>query len=224
MKIKSAVFIKGVVGQDELLTDGISQIAFIGRSNVGKSSTINTLTGQPGLARTSSFPGRTQQINLFLINKAWYLLDLPGYGFTKHSWDERTKLHTLITGYLFNKQSIQKKVVLIIDANIGLSDNDFEMLHSLEDWNKDVVVVANKIDKIKPADQTTRLEALQTAIGNHLLIPFSAQKRIGVQELADELFKVIPPPPDSFDGEFYGGLAGTVAAGLTIQSGNGRNK
>lgn len=224
MKIKSAVFIKGVVGQDELFSDGIPQIAFIGRSNVGKSSTINTLTQQPGLARTSSFPGRTQQINVFLINKAWYLLDLPGYGFTKHSWDERAKLHTLITGYLFNKQSLQKKVVLIIDAHIGLSDNDFEMLHSLEDWQKDLVVVANKVDKIKPADQAARLAELQTAIGNHLLIPFSAQKKIGVQELADEIFKVIPPPLDSFDGEFYGGLAGTVAAGLATQSDSARSK
>ena len=91
MNITSARFIKGVVGPDENLEDGVPQIAFIGRSNVGKSSVINTLANQKGLAKTSSFPGRTQQINLFLINKSFYLVDLPGYGFAKASKDTRNK-------------------------------------------------------------------------------------------------------------------------------------
>ena len=79
MNITSAKFVKGVVGEDEILDDGIPQVAFIGRSNVGKSSVINSLVNQKALAITSSTPGRTQQINIFLINKEFYLVDLPGY-------------------------------------------------------------------------------------------------------------------------------------------------
>ncbi len=80
MKTRTARFIKGLVGPDPLLEDGTPQVAFIGRSNSGKSSVINSLTGQKGLARTSSFPGRTQEINVFKIDHRLYLLDLPGYG------------------------------------------------------------------------------------------------------------------------------------------------
>ena len=85
MEIKNARFIKGVVGPDDFLEKDIPQVAFIGRSNVGKSSVINSLTHQKDLAITSSLPGRTQQINLFLINESVYLLDLPGYGFSQDS-------------------------------------------------------------------------------------------------------------------------------------------
>jgi len=85
MRITSATFVKGIVGSDEILEGEFPQIAFIGRSNVGKSSVINSLTNQKGLAITSSFPGRTREINLFLINDAFYLLDLPGYGYAKAS-------------------------------------------------------------------------------------------------------------------------------------------
>ena len=85
MNITSAIFVKGLVGDDEILNDGKDQVAFIGRSNVGKSSVINSLVNKKDLARTSSFPGRTQEINVFLINKDFYLVDLPGYGFAKGS-------------------------------------------------------------------------------------------------------------------------------------------
>ena len=83
MKIKSAIFIRGVRGNDDILDDGMPQVAFIGRSNAGKSSLINTLTEVKDLARTSSTPGRTQELNLFLVNRTHYFIDLPGYGFAK---------------------------------------------------------------------------------------------------------------------------------------------
>src|SRR5437763_545663 len=131
MNITSAKFVKGVVGEDEILDDGIPQIAFIGRSNVGKSSVINTLTNQKGLAKTSSLPGRTQQINLFLISAAgvsglFYFVDLPGYGFAKGSREAQGQIQNLIYWYLLNSHYVQKEVVLIVDAEIGLSKNDFE--------------------------------------------------------------------------------------------------
>lgn len=185
--IKSATFVKGVVGEEEVLRERKPQIAFIGRSNVGKSSTINALTRQKSLARTSSFPGRTQQLNVFLINKTIYLVDLPGYGFAKTSRDMREQLQHLIDWYLFESSYRQAKVVLIIDANIGLTDSDIAMLRRLEEHDKHIVVVANKIDKIKKVDYATQLATIQAIVGEHTVIPYSAKKNIGVSELTEEI-------------------------------------
>jgi len=113
MKIKSAEFIKGAVGADNIFENEIPQIVFIGRSNVGKSSVINSLANQKNLAKTSSFPGRTQEINIFLINKAFYLIDLPGYGFAKIPKEVRYKIQKMISWYLFDSDYVFKKVVLI---------------------------------------------------------------------------------------------------------------
>lgn len=187
MNITSAQFVKGIVGPDEALEDGKPQVAFIGRSNVGKSSVINTLTKQKGLARASSFPGRTQEINLFLINETVYFVDLPGYGYAKASLAMRRRLQERINWYLFESPYLQKKVVLIIDANIGPRGADLEMLTALEEHKKEIVVVANKIDKIKKSHCQEQLQSIQKIIGAHTVIPYSAEKRIGVQELAAEL-------------------------------------
>lgn len=187
MQIKSAQFIKGVVGPDPSLEDGIPQIAFIGRSNVGKSSVINSLANQKNLARTSSFPGRTQQINLFLINKSFYLVDLPGYGFAQVSGETREQIHALLDWYFFVSNYEQSKVVLIIDAKIGLTQDDLDMLYSLEKHEKNIVIVANKIDKIKKTDYEKQLQKIKDAVGSHTVIPYSAEKRIGVNDLAKEI-------------------------------------
>ena len=104
MKITSSVFIKGIVEDDEIMDDGIPQVAFIGRSNVGKSSLVNALT-KSKLSRISSSAGSTQQINFFLINKSIYFVDLPGYGFAKASNEDRNKIGNLINSYPFILQS-----------------------------------------------------------------------------------------------------------------------
>lgn len=189
MHIKSAVFVKGVVGTDDIFEDGTPQVAFVGRSNVGKSSVINSLTNQKKLARTSSFPGRTQEINLFLINKSVYLVDLPGYGFAKLPKEKREWLQKLIHWYLFRSGYAQKKVVLIIDANVGPSSADLEMVKGLEEQGKEVIVVANKIDKIKKSEYEAKMEITQAIFGHHKVIPYSAEKHIGVTELTDEILK-----------------------------------
>src|SRR3989344_8648425 len=100
MKIKSAEFIKGIVTEDELLRSQLPQVALVGRSNVGKSSLINAITGKQ-IARSSVTPGKTRELNLYLINKDFYLVDLPGYGFAKGSLQDRTNLKSLIYSYLF---------------------------------------------------------------------------------------------------------------------------
>jgi len=187
MHIRSAEFIKGMVNADDFLPDGKPQIAFIGRSNVGKSSLINALTNKKDLARTSAFPGRTQQINLFLINKSLYLVDLPGYGFARISREGQNTLQRLIGWYLWESDYSQKKIVLIIDAKVGPTADDLEMLKTLEEFNKDVIIAANKVDKIKNSEMHKQREKIKTSIGNHKIIFCSAEKKIGLSELNKEL-------------------------------------
>jgi len=188
MKITSAKFVKGVIGTDDIFEDGVPQVAFVGRSNVGKSSVINTLSDQKGLARTSATPGRTQEINVYLINKRFYLVDLPGYGFAKVPGEIWRKIQKMINWYLFRSEYVQKKVVLIVDAQVGLTKDDVAMLESLEEAGKDIVVVANKIDKIKKTEYNEQINKLQVATGTHLLIPYSAKNKTGVGTLINELF------------------------------------
>lgn len=187
MRITSAKFIKGMVRDDQTLKDGLPQVAFIGRSNVGKSSTINALTGQKDLARTSSTPGRTQQINIFLINKSFYLVDLPGYGYSSGSKESKTELFELVNWYLFTSGYEQKMVVIIIDANIGVTESDLEIIHALEEHNKNIIIAANKIDKIKKSAYTKQIQTIQAAIIDHKVIPYSTKKGIGVNDLIKEI-------------------------------------
>ncbi|MFA5103687.1 MAG: ribosome biogenesis GTP-binding protein YihA/YsxC [Candidatus Margulisiibacteriota bacterium] len=188
MDIRSARFIKGVVGPDAVLEDGMPQVAFVGRSNVGKSSVINSLTGQKTLAKTSSSPGRTTEINIFFINERFYLIDLPGYGYAKASHEARLDLRELINWYLFMSHYEQKKIVLIIDAKVGLTDSDLEILQVLEDRKKDIVIVANKIDKIRPSKVIMQLKAIGDLASGHRIIPYSSKKRVGFKELSREVF------------------------------------
>lgn len=189
MRIISARFIKGVVGTDEILENEIPQVAFIGRSNVGKSSVINSLVHQKNLARASAFPGRTQEINLFLINESLYFVDLPGYGFARSSLEKRDWLQKVINWYLFKSDYQQRAVIFIIDAKVGWTDTDMETLYALEDKKKNVVIVANKIDKIKKSAYEKQFQKIQELAGPHRVIPYSAKMKIGVKELTDEIFK-----------------------------------
>lgn len=184
MKITSATFIKSITGPDRTLADGVPQVAFIGRSNVGKSSTINALAKQKGLARASSSPGRTKEINLFLINKSFYLVDLPGYGFARGVRETVDQFQDLTYWYLFDSPYVQKKVVLIIDANIGPTGDDLEMLYGLERQKKNSIIVANKVDKLKKSQYVQQFRKITEKIRGHALIPFSAEKGLGVSELA----------------------------------------
>jgi GTP-binding protein len=190
MKIKSAEFIKGVVGEDEILQDEIPQIAFIGRSNVGKSSVINSLVNRKDLAKSSAKPGKTKEINIFLINRAFYLIDLPGYGFAKASLEDRENLRKLIYWYLFYSTIEQKKVVLIIDAKVGVTEYDAEILRRLEDREQNIIVIANKIDKLKNSEYKKSLAAIQEKVGKHKVIPYSSEKKIGIGDLTDAMLKV----------------------------------
>ncbi|MEI7452069.1 MAG: ribosome biogenesis GTP-binding protein YihA/YsxC [Candidatus Falkowbacteria bacterium] len=189
MKITSAQFIKGVVGEDKILDNGISQVAFIGRSNVGKSSTINTITGEKELARVSALPGRTQEINIFFINEKFYLVDLPGYGYSKASKDDRQWLFELVNWYLFNDHYQQKKIVVIIDANIGPSKDDLEIISELEERGKNILIAANKIDKIKKSELKKQCDKIRNIFNDHEIVFYSTKTGAGVDELIDAVLK-----------------------------------
>lgn len=182
MDIQSAVFIKGIVGPDTALKSHFPQIVFIGRSNVGKSTFINTITQQKNLARTSAFPGRTQEINLFLINGNTHFLDLPGYGFAKAAHEKKHVFQDRIYWYLFESDYTPKWVVLIIDANVGPTPQDLEMYDELKRFRHNILVIANKIDKIKKSKLHGNLAAVTQVIDTHV-IPFSSEKKIGIKEV-----------------------------------------
>jgi len=189
MKITSTKFIKGLVGDDNILADGIPQIAFVGRSNVGKSSLINTLT-KSNVSRTSSFPGRTQEINIFLINDSYYFVDLPGYGFARASGLGREKIGELIDSYLFNSIYPQKKIVLIIDITVGMTEKDILMFNELIDHNKNFIIVANKIDKLTQSEYYKKMTELKKMTGDiYPIIPFSNKNKKGTEALLEEIFK-----------------------------------
>ncbi len=189
MNVTSTQFIKGVPHGDDVLDLQLPQVAFIGRSNVGKSSTINALTKVKGLAKTSSFPGRTRQINVFLINNKFNLIDLPGYGYAKVSKTERAEIEEVINSYLFNPAIPQKKVVLIIDAFVGPTESDLEMLDALLEHKKNVIILANKIDKVKKSTQQHVLNKIKETLHGQIVIPFSAEEKKGAGEVWEEILK-----------------------------------
>ncbi len=186
MKITSAKFIKGVVGPNDVLTDGTPQIAFIGRSNAGKSSLLNSLTNSKKLAITSKTPGRTKEINVFLINSSHYFMDLPGYGYAKAGGETLEKLSDLIFWYLFESEC-NPKVVLLIDSVVGPTVDDLAVLRELENTGKEIVVVLNKVDKIKKSQYINQLQKLSKQLPGHKLFPYSSKTKTGIQELTDEL-------------------------------------
>lgn len=145
-----AKFIKGLIGEDQLLTDGTPQVAFVGRSNVGKSSLLNFLFSTKSLVKTSGTPGKTQQLNIFSVNEGQsYFVDLPGYGYAKLSRTDREKIRKRIVWYITEVAAVQGAVVvLVIDVKVGLTELDHQMLELLQETGVSYVVAANKVDKL----------------------------------------------------------------------------
>ena len=189
MSIKTAKFIKGVViGNDRILEESKLQVAFIGRSNVGKSSVINSLVGRKNLVKSSGTPGKTREINFFLINEKIYFVDLPGYGFAKASFSQREKIRQLILWYLTSVKIKNRKLVLIIDAKVGPTKLDLEMVDILNKYDHKFIIVANKVDKLKKSERSKKIKDISTRIGNEEIIFYSAKNGEGKGELFNKLF------------------------------------
>lgn len=186
--IKSAQFIKGVVGTDPILLEKIPQIAFVGRSNVGKSSMINSLLNTRSLVKSSSRPGKTKEINFFLINEEFYFVDLPGYGYAKTSAAHAEKMRKMIMWYLELSGANIKKVVLIVDANVGPKQFDLEMRDLLEGSRHSYVVVASKTDKLSQSDLSKMSKTLKEAFPACESMFYSSKTKKGKDKLWENIW------------------------------------
>jgi GTP-binding protein len=188
MNITSAEFIKGIKGTDKILYDGKPQIAFVGRSNVGKSSLINSLVGRTNLARSSSQPGKTVRLDFFLINNTTYFVDLPGYGFAKMPKEKHEDIRKMMLWYLEYSEVKKRKVVLIIDANVGLTEFDRQMVELLTTQKIDFILAANKVDKLNAQEKEQMIQEIKEQSGVTTVIPYSAKTKEGKGSLLKAIF------------------------------------
>ncbi len=188
MKITFAEFVKGIRGTDEITGDPRPQVAFVGRSNVGKSSLINALTGKKGLARASDKPGKTSEINYFDINHKFYLVDLPGYGFASTSLADRDKFRKLIVWYLSESGAKPTCIALIIDAVAGLTKFDEDMLTVLKGESHPHIIVINKIDKLTQKELHARVTEVRAEVGELPVLLCSTKEKTGIRELNEHVF------------------------------------
>jgi GTP-binding protein len=187
---RPAQFLLGVVAMEHLPETDLPEVAFAGRSNVGKSSLLNALTGQNELARVSNAPGRTREVNLFLVDERLRLADLPGYGFAKVSRKEANKFQNLGRAYLRGRPNL-KRVYLLIDSRHGLKAPDTEALDALDKAAVSYQIVLTKADKIKPAEAAAVAEATLKAIAKRpaafpRVAVTSSEKGLGIAELRAE--------------------------------------
>ncbi len=164
---------------------GRPEVAFAGKSNVGKSSLINALMNRKSLARTSSQPGKTQTINYYNVNQALYLVDLPGYGFAKVSLEEKAKWGRMIEKYLHTSGDL-KAVFLLVDVRHDPNGNDKQMYEWIVASGYTPLVIATKIDKLKRSQVKSCLEAVRRGLGmekDQILVPFSAETKKGREEI-----------------------------------------
>ncbi|PYR87812.1 MAG: YihA family ribosome biogenesis GTP-binding protein [Acidobacteria bacterium] len=173
MKISSARFMKSSTRPDDFPRDQRPEIAFCGRSNVGKSSLLNTLTNVRGLARTSSTPGRTQTINFFVINESMYFVDLPGYGYAKVSKTVRESWGPMIEDYLRNREQLNL-AVMIVDSRMAPTDSDVIMKQWLDRCRIPTTVVLTKTDKISNNQLHQALRQGTQTLDTKEIIAFSA--------------------------------------------------
>ena len=184
----AAHFVKGIKGTDEILTDGIPQVAFIGRSNVGKSSLINALTHVDGLARVGKKPGKTTEINFLLFRRKSYVVDLPGYGYAQATPKEREKLRNLIVWYFSNSGAKPQMVVLVLDAVAGLTSRDEEMLTVLTGEKHPFIIALNKVDKLKQKELADTITDIKAKVPGAEVFPCSTASGKGLEVLETALF------------------------------------
>ena len=185
-----------VGAQRQFIRDPKPQIALSGRSNVGKSSLINTLLGRKSLARVSSAPGKTITINYFDVDKKLFLVDLPGYGYAKRSKDSKRVWSTLTEDYFVKNPSADalKLVIQLIDIRTGLTDDDILMINWMIDMGVPFLVVATKTDKLSKKQLAEALESIHNEFFNGTgieILPFSSVTREGKDELWKKIFDAI---------------------------------
>jgi GTP-binding protein len=176
----------------------LPEVAFAGRSNVGKSSLLNRLIRRKAFARVSRTPGRTREINFFEVNGRFVLADLPGYGYARISKDRRAEWRPLIEGYL-RRSPLLRGVVQLIDIRRDPTDDDLHMLDFLSEIGTPTIIAITKIDKLPTAARTARIAAITEALrlDEDQVIAFSATTGAGRDELASAIVLLTEPPPDA---------------------------
>ncbi len=193
MKVRSVEFVKSVTDVNDLPRDGLPELAIAGRSNVGKSSLINCLLNRKNLARTSSTPGKTRQLNYFRINNRFYFVDLPGYGFARVSKKEAAQWRRLIESYVERSPNL-RGVLAIIDSRIGPTDLDLQLLEWLKALKVRVLVVSTKADKLSRGALLRQIQKFQQQLGPFLsapLLAFSAATGSGKREVWREIVTLL---------------------------------
>ncbi|WP_281828744.1 MULTISPECIES: ribosome biogenesis GTP-binding protein YihA/YsxC [Lactobacillus] len=188
MKINSSEYAVSAVREDQYPKDDLPEIALAGRSNVGKSSLINTLVNRKNLARTSSQPGKTQTLNFYLVNKSFYLVDVPGYGYAKVSQKKRQEFGEMIQDYLETRADL-KGLIILVDSRHVPSKDDQSMYEYAQYLNLPILVVCTKIDKLKKS-QLTKVKAnlkkvFDLSYDNVSVLTFSSVTKNHVTELSD---------------------------------------
>ena len=189
INFNKAEFILSAVKHSTFIRDSRPQITFAGRSNVGKSSVINRLLGRKNFARVGATPGKTSQINYFLIDGQIYFTDLPGYGYAKVSKEERDRWGRLMEGY-FQEEGLISVGVLIVDARHKPTADDVTMCDWFKSTGCPVIVVANKLDKLKKSEIDPNMQRIRETLeldDTMPLIPFSAEKGTGKMEVLAQI-------------------------------------
>ena len=193
VNLHNAQFVLSAVSPKDFLDDGLPQVAFAGRSNVGKSSAINRLLNRKNFARVGAVPGKTVHINYFRIDDAFYLVDLPGYGYAQVSKGERDRWGKLMEDY-FARPELLTLGVMIVDARHKPTADDRTMAQWFRDTGRPLVLAANKLDKLKKSEIIPNLQLIRDTLElgeGDPVIPFSAEKGTGREELLSAIFSGI---------------------------------
>lgn len=196
MIVSSAEFVKSSQYLEQCPQPGIPEFAFIGRSNVGKSSLINMLVDKKDLAKTSSQPGKTQLINHFLINEEWYLVDLPGYGYAKTSMENRKKWRKMIEDYLLKRVNLLT-VFVLVDSRLEPQKIDLEFINFLGENQVPITLIFTKTDKQSAKKTEESLERFKESLSEYWeelpeIILTSSEKRVGRDEVLETIENIIP--------------------------------
>ncbi len=192
MKIVSAKYLTSVVSEKDILNDDLKEFAFVGRSNVGKSSLINALTGVKNLAKTSSTPGLTKMINYFLINSSFKFVDLPGYGYAKTGQKHIANWAGLMEKYLLNS-TLLVTVFVLVDSRHEPSELDKMMIEFLNHYQIPYMLIATKVDKLAKSKIPQSLSKIAKILGvrRELILPFSSETLFGKEQILEYIEGVI---------------------------------
>ena len=193
MIVKNPKFEISAVSQKQYPTNNLPEIVLVGKSNVGKSSFINTMINRKKLARTSSEPGKTRQLNFYNIDNKFYFVDLPGYGYSKMSKKEQEQVGHFIEEYLFNREQIAL-IIFLVDIRHSPTENDRLMYDYVIRSGLPFIILANKADKIattKVLDSANNVQKLLNPIGDIPTFPFSSERKVYMDDVWDEIEKYL---------------------------------